>query len=157
LRTRFFLSFIVIALITTIFFYAYSIQNPTLEVTLQLNLIVYGNSSSLPGYTWMNELNVNVSIIKWPFPASNRIDPKLINPFNETRTTPVRFAVSVNLDEANETIYTNNLTTPGQYSAIATLTINGISHGIHNMTLSAYVPGYKNVSMSQLTQFITIP
>jgi hypothetical protein len=139
-----------------VFFYAYSVQNPILVVTVQFYLTVLRDSSKLPGLAYIFEQNTNVSIIKWPQTANEKIDVNPRYPHNETRTTPVQFAVSVNLDEANKTVYTSNLTITGEYSAVASLTFPGISHGIHSLTIAVYVPGYEE-HRNQLTQFITIP
>jgi hypothetical protein len=82
-----------------------------------------------------------------------------VNPrcaLNETRSKPAQFAVSVYLDDRNNTVLTPNLTIIGGYSAVVCSTFLGINQGTHNLTMVVYVPSYEDYKY-QLTRFITIP
>jgi hypothetical protein len=141
------------------FSYGCGVQKSTLVVTLYLGLTVESNSSSIPGIGQILELNTSVSVIKWPQTA---IENVYVNPvptytFNETRTTPVHFAVSVYLDKTNKTVLTpDNLTTTGDYSAEVTSIILDVNQGTHNLTMAVYVPMYENYT-NRVTWFVTIP
>jgi hypothetical protein len=141
------------------FSYGYGTQKSTLVVTVYLDLTVVSDSSSIPGFGQILQLNTSVSIIKWPQTAIENI---YVNPvprytFNKTRTTPVHFAVSVYLDATNKTVLTpDNLTTTGDYSAVVCTTFPSINQGTHNLTMLVYVPGYEE-NKDELRGFITIP
>jgi hypothetical protein len=77
--------------------------------------------------------------------------------FNETRATPVHFAVSIYLDGTNKTVLTrDNLTTTGDYSAVVSSTFPGIDRGTHDLTIAVYVPGSEDAK-DQLKKLVTIP
>ncbi len=138
------------------FFYSCKVQNPTLVVTIRLDLFVTRDSSSIPGFGQILELNTSVKVIKWPQIANENVG---INPkyaFNETRNKPVQFAVSVCLDDRNNTVLTRNLTTTGGYSAVVSSAFPDTSRGTHNLTIAVYALGYEDAK-SQLKRFIAIP
>jgi hypothetical protein len=146
-------------IIVLAFSYGYGTRKSTLVVTVYLDLIVVSDSSRIPGFGQILEMNTSVSVIKWPQTAVENVyvNPVPTNTFNETRTTPVHFAVSVYLDEINKTVLTpDNLTTTGDYSAEVTSIIPDINPGTYNLTMAVYVPKYENYT-DQLTRFITIP
>ena len=146
-------------IIVLAFFYGYGTRKSTLVVTVYLDLIVVRDSNDVPGFGQILELNTSVSVIKWPQAIVENVyvNPVPAYTFNETRTTPVHFAVSVYLDETNKTALTpDNLTTTGDYSAQVISSFSGVGQGTHNLTMIVYVPKYENYT-HQLTRFITIP
>lgn len=156
MRTKVFLAYLLILLVVIAVFYCYRIQPPTLIVTAHLDLTVSRDSSSRPGFGWILEQNTSVSLVKWPQTAVVKIDVNLKYAFNETRTTPVQFAVSFCLDETNKTVLTPNLTTTGGYSAVVSSNFPGINQGTHNLTIALYILGFEE-EQHQLKRFITIP
>lgn len=156
MRMKFFLPCLLVLIVIIALSYGYGTQKSTLVVTVYLDLTVARDSSSRPGFGQILELNTSVAVVKWPQTANERVD---VNPryvFNETRLKPVQFAVSVYLDEKNNTVLTPNLTITGGYSAVVCSTFPGINQGTHNLTMVVYVPGYEDYK-DQLTRFITIP
>jgi hypothetical protein len=141
------------------FFYGCRVQNPTLVVTVGLDLTVLRDSNNMLGYGRILELNTSVSVIKWPQTAVEEIYVNPIPRFtsNETRATPVHFALSIYLDGTNKTVLTpDNLTITGDYSARVISSFSSVGQGTHNLTMVVYVPKYENYT-DQLTRFITIP
>jgi hypothetical protein len=159
LRTKVFLPFLISLIAIIAFFYGYSVQPPTLVVTVGLYLNIFRDASSMPGYGQILELNTSVSVIKWPQTAFENIYVNPIPRFtsNETRATPVHFALSIYLDGTNKTVLTPfNLTMTGEYSAQVISCFSSVGQGTHNLTMAVYVPMYENYT-NQLTRFITIP
>lgn len=156
MRTKIFLAYLLILVVAIALFYCYRISPPTLIVTAYLDLAVSRDSSSRPGFGRILEQNTSVSLIKWPQTAIEKIDVNQKYAFNETRTTPVQFAVSFCLDETNKTVLTPNLTITGAYSAVVSSNFPGISQGTHNLTIALYIPGFEE-EQHQLKRFITIP
>jgi hypothetical protein len=113
----------------------------------------------MPGFGQILELNTSVSVVKWPQTAFENIYVNPIPRFtsNETRATPVHFAVSIYLDGTNKTVLTpDNLTTTGDYSAVVSSTFPGIDQGTHDLTIAVYVPGYEGAK-DQLKRLVAIP
>ena len=156
MRMKFFLPCLLVLAVLIAFFYGYRTQNPTLVVSVGLDLTVAHDSSSRPGFGQILELNTSVAAVKWPEIANEKVDVNPRYAFNETRSKPVQFAVSVYLDEKNNTVLTPNLTITGGYSAVVRTTFSGIDQGTHNLTISVYVPSYED-NKDQMTMFITIP
>ena len=159
MRTKVFLPCLVSLIAIIAFFYGCSVQPPTLVVTVGLDLNVLRDSSNRPGYAQILELNTSVSVIRWPQTAPENIYVNPIPRFtsNETRATPVHFALSIYLDETNKTVLTPyNLTTTGDYSAQVISSFSGVGQGTHNLTMVVYVPEYENYT-DQVTRFITMP
>lgn len=156
MRTRFFLPCLIVLVVSILALYGYSIQNPALVVTAYLNLSVRSESNREPGFGWILEQNTSFSLIKWPQPAVEEIEVVSSYAFNETRTTPVQFAVSFCLDRINRTVLTRNLTITGGYSAVVSSTFASIERGTHNLTIAVYVPGFEE-DKTQLNWTITIP
>ena len=159
MRTKIFLPCLLALIIIIALFIGCRVQNPTLVVTVGLDLTVLRASNSMSGYGRILELNTSVSVTKWPqtVPESVYVNPLPRFSSNETRATPVRFAVSIYLDGTNKTFLTpDNLVTTGEYSAQVISTFSNPGQGMHNLTMAVYVPGHEN-HMDQLTRFITIP
>lgn len=159
MRTKVFLPCLLSLIAIMAFFYGCSVQPRTLVVTVGLDLNVLRDSSNMPGYGRILELNTSVSVIKWPQTALENIYVNPIPRFtsNETRVTPVHFALSIYLDGTNKTVLTPyNLATTGDYSAQVISSFSSVGQGTHNLTMAVYVPKYENYT-DQLTRFITIP
>jgi len=159
LRTKVFLPCLLVLIVITAFFYSCRVQNPTLIVTVGLDLTVLRDSSSRPGFGQISGLNTSISVIKWPQTAVENV---YVNPipkytFDETRAAPVHFAVSIYLDGINKTVLTpDDLTITGDYSAQVSSFFPSVNPGTYNLTMVVYVPKYENYT-DQLTRFITIP
>jgi len=156
LKTNIFLSCLLVLVVTITIFYCYRIQPPTIVVTTHLDLTVHPDLSSRLGHGWIREQNTSVSLIKWPQTGIEKIDVNPKYAFNETRTTPVQFAVSIYFDEANKTLLTPNLTLTGSYSGEVSSTFPRISQGTYNLTITLCVLGYQE-DLHQLQRIITIP
>jgi hypothetical protein len=158
-RTKIFLPCLLVLVVITASFYGCRVQNPTLIVTVGLDLTVLRDSSSRPGLGRILELNTSVSVITWPQTAVENV---YVNPipkysFGETRAVPVHFAVSIYLDGTNKTVLTpDNLTITGDYSAQVSSFFSGVNPGTYNLTIVVYVPKHEDYT-DQLTRFITIP
>jgi hypothetical protein len=153
---KFFLPCLLVLIVIIALSYGYGTQKSTLVVTVYLDLTVARDSSSRPGFGQILELNTSVAVVKWPETANEKVDVNPRYAFNETRSKPVQFAVSVYLDEKNNTVLTPNLTITGGYSAVVRTTFSSIDQGTHNLTISVYVLGYED-NKDQTTMFITIP
>ena len=159
MRTKVFLPCLLSLIAIMAFFYGCSVQPPTLVVTVGLDLNVLRDSNNMPGYGRILELNTSVSVIKWPQTALENVyvNPILRFASNETRATPVHFAVSIYLDGTNKTVLTpDNLTTVGDYSAQVISSFSSVGQGTHNLTIVVYALKYDNYT-DQLMRFITIP
>jgi len=156
LRTRIFLPCLFVLTVLIALLYGCRIQDPTLVVTVGLDLTVARDSSSRPGFGQILELNTSVAVVKWPQTANENVEVNPRYAFNETRSKPVQFAVSVYLDDRNNTVLTPNLIITGGYSAVVSSIFPDINQGTHNLTMVVYVPGYED-NKDQLTRFITIP
>lgn len=160
MRMKFFLPCLLALIAFIAFSYGYRIQNPTLVVTVYMNLHVSRESiGGQPGFGWILEQNTSASVVKWPQTAveNTYVDPIPRFTSNETRTTPVYFAVSVYLDGTNKTVLIpDNLIITGDYSAQVVSSFSSVGQGTYNLTMVLYVPGYEDYK-DHLTRFITIP
>lgn len=102
-------------------------------------MIVSTKSSENPGMCQVIKKTANTSLVKWPQIASEKVDVNLDYTYGETRTTPVRFVISMHLNQTERVVTTPNLTTSGRYSGFASSFFPGVKPGTYNLRIIVHV------------------
>lgn len=156
MRTRNFLAYFLLLVILALSFYCYRVQTSVLVVEAYFDLSVRRESSDRPGFGWIIEQNISVSLVRWPEVACEEVDVVPRHSFNETRKTPVRFVVCLYLNQTRKDLMMPSLNTTGSYTAIISSFFSNINQGTYNLTITFHVLGFDE-DQDRLQRFITIP
>jgi len=156
MRTKSFFSIFLVLVAVSVSFYCYKVQSPTLAVEIYFDLSVRRESSDRPGFGWILEQNISISLLKWPETVYEKTEVLPRYSFNETRMTPVQFVVCMYLNHTKKELLTPCLNITGSYTAVVNSFFPHVNQGTYNLTITIHPLGFEK-DQDRMEKLITIP
>ena len=155
MNLKVFLAFALVFAFASAILLGYQTQDFVLIVSIGLDLRVLQDSHEIPAVGSINKANTNVTLIRWPEPASERTELSLEYDYDAVRNTPVQFLISLNLGNMEKVVAIPDLTKTGRYTGYVSSPIPTVKTGTYKLNITIWVLDYPNIS-DQLNRIVTI-
>jgi len=155
LNLKIFLAFVLAFALTNAILFGYQTQGSVLVVSVGLDLLVLQEGHEKPAVCWIEKSNTNVTLIGWSETASEHTELSLEYDYEEARSTPVQFLISLNLGTVEKDVAIPVLTKAGRYTGCASSPISTVKTGTYKLSITVWVLGHPNIS-DQLNRIVTI-